>query len=153
MDLDNLYCLNAEEDLYLEGEFGQEKWTYFDFQFNKCVNTTENNFTCMSQEEIATRLDGGYMGVFMNDITILPKQYKDPSHMFGKNVFTTFSAREYADIWIYIKKLEVSTDSGFIFDSIRTKSYFAYESLQVHKDYRSANNFLSVRVRLSQSSV
>ena len=151
MDLANLYCVNTEEDLYLEGEFGQEKWTYFDFQFNKCVNTTENNNTCMSSEEIANRLDGGYMGVFMNDITILPKNYKEPSHMFGKNVFTTFSAREYADIWIYIKRLEVSTDNGFIFDSVHTKSYFAYESLQVQKDYRNANNFLSVKVRLSQS--
>ena len=75
------------DNLYLEGEFGQDSWTYFDFQFNKCVNSTENDNFCMPQEEIDKRLDGGYIGMFMNDLAIHPDDYSNPSHIFGKNIF------------------------------------------------------------------
>lgn len=151
IDLANLYCIKSVDDLYLEGEFGQDSWSYIDFQFNKCVNSTENNNFCMPQEEIDKRLDGGYVGLFMNDLSIHPDDYINPSHVFGKNIFSTFSAREYADIWLYLKKIEVQTDNGVILDSYSTKHFFAYESLQIHKDYRSSQNFLSFRIRLSQT--
>ena len=150
MDLANLYCLKSMDNLYLEGEFGQDSWTYFDFQFNKCVNSTENDNFCMPQEEIDKRLDGGYIGMFMNDLAIHPDDYSNPSHIFGKNIFSTFSAREYADIWLYLKKVEVHTDNGIILDSYKTQHFFGYESLQIYKDYRNSENFLSLRIRLSQ---
>ena len=136
LELDNLYCLNITEDLYLQGEFGQESWKYLNFQFSKCVNSSANNNTCKSQEEIDKRLDGGYIGVFMNDLAVHPNDYQTPFHSYGKNLFSTFNAREYADIWLYLKRVQVNTDQGLVFDSVYKQNSFATDSMVVHTDYR-----------------
>ena len=64
--MNNLYCLN-ESYVILKGEFGEINWRYLIFSFSKCRNSTENNFSCTSEEEINRVLQGGYFGAFVAD--------------------------------------------------------------------------------------
>ena len=86
-DLDNLYCIGSTENIYLQGEYGKSTYSYINFEFSRCVNTTENNNTCKSEEEINSRLTGGYLGMFISDLSIIPNNYEHPSNIYGKNLF------------------------------------------------------------------
>ena len=151
MDIDNLYCINTTKDIYLQGSFGQPEWTYLNFEFNKCINSSENNYSCLPENEMNSVLDGGYVGLFVTDFSVYPNDYKNPLHLYGKNIFTGFSVREYLDCWVYLRPIEINTDNGFIINRINRKSSFQYESIKETKDHRGGNNFLTVKLRLDQS--
>jgi hypothetical protein len=151
MDIDNLYCINTTKDIYLQGSFGQPEWTYLNFEFNKCINSSENNNSCLPENEMNSVLDGGYVGLFVTDFSVYPNDYKNPLHLYGKNIFTGFSVREYLDCWIYLRPIVINTDNGFIINRINSKSSFQYESIKETKDHRGGNNFLTVKLRLDQS--
>ena len=51
--------------------------------------------------------------------------------------------------WIYYQTKQIKTDKGFIFDSIITETYLAYESTSESYDYRESDNFLTVYIRKS----
>ena len=57
MDIDNLYCINTTKDIYLQGSFGQPEWTYLNFEFNKCINSSQNNNSCLPESEMNSALD------------------------------------------------------------------------------------------------
>ena len=78
LDLDNLYCLHANNPIILEGEYGKNTWKFIQFRFSKCINSTLNNYSCSAKEEIESRLSGGYLGLFMSHYTVVPNNYKEP---------------------------------------------------------------------------
>lgn len=151
MDLKNLYCFNSSHEIYLKGDFGQAQWTYLNFEFNKCINSSLNNNSCASKEEIDSRLDGGYIGMFFTDLSILPNNFENPTNFYGKNLFTTFSAREYLDLYIYFKRIELNTDSGLLINSNKSEKFFGLDTYRETRDYRNGNNFLTVKMRMSLS--
>ena len=151
MDVDNLYCINTTKEIYLRGSFGQPEWTYLNFEFNKCVNSTLNQNSCVPEEEMNKILDGGYVGLFVTDFSVYPNDLKKPFHLYGRNIFTGFSVREYLECWIYLNQIEINTDNGIVLERIQTSTSFQYESLKELKDHRSGNNFLTVGMRLAQS--
>ncbi len=104
-DLKNLYCIKRM-NYTLEGEFGQEKWSYINMAFKRCQNGTGT--VCKSNEEISRRLDGGYLGMFLTDTTIEPTSLNNPINIYGKNLFTTFSIRAYRDLWLYLKTIQIN---------------------------------------------
>lgn len=149
MNLDNLYCLNTSANIYLKGGFGQSQWTYLNFEFNKCINSSLNNNSCVSQEEIDSRLEGGYIGMFMTDINVIPSNFHNPTSYYGKNVFTTFSGTQYLDLWVYLNRIELNTDNGLLLNSIKKKEFFGLDNYRETRDYRSGNNFLTVKLGMS----
>lgn len=151
LDLENLFCLNMSTEIYLKGDFGQSEWTYLNFEFSKCVNSSKNNNSCSSQEEIDSRLDGGYVGIFMTDLNIVPNNFNNPSQLYGKNIFTTFSAREYIELWVYFKRVELNTDDGLLLNSNKQKSFFNFDTYRETKYYKTSDTFLSVKMRMSLS--
>ena len=149
LPLDNLYCVNLT-GIELRGVYMEDKWTSIDFKFEKCKNTTNKNI-CKNEEEISEALKGGYVGIFATDYQIIPNKYKNPAEIYGINLFTSFSINHYKDYWIYFQNKQVNTDKGFIFNSIVTETYLAYESTSESYDYRESDNFLTVYIRESQN--
>ena len=150
-DLDNLYCIGSTENIYLQGEYGKSTYSYINFEFSRCVNTTENNNTCKSEEEINSRLTGGYLGMFISDLSIIPNNYEHPSNIYGKNLFTSFSGKQYTDAWLTLKEIEVNTDCGLIINEIKTENFIAYNSLVTTSDNREGAIFLTLNLRMSQT--
>ena len=91
LNINNLYCVNLT-GITLRGVFMEDKWTTINFQFKKCVNSTNNNNSCKSPDEITEILNGGYMGIFTTDYQINPNNYKQPAQIYGKNIFINISA-------------------------------------------------------------
>lgn len=149
LDLSNLYCLNTSFPYMLKGEFSKAEWKYLQFQFNKCVNSTKNNNSCMPAEEIESRLQGGYLGMFISHVSVIPTNFHQPFSSHGKNVFTSFSSNQYTDVWLYLKPLIIETDDGYIFRRNKTVHCLVYDSSFATYDYRGGNTFLSLNLRLS----
>ena len=144
----NLYCLN-ESNIILKGDFGEIDWRYLIFQFSKCKNTTENNFSCKSINEINDKLKDGYFGAFMTDLIITNTDFEKPFSQYGKNFFTSFSINQYQDLWVYLKKIQVITDSGYLFEDKKLEENIALDKYESTIDYREQNNFYSVKIRLT----
>lgn len=149
LDLSNLYCLNTTTPYMIKGEFSKSEWIYLKFQFNKCVNSTENHNSCMPQEEIDSRLKGGYLGLFISHSSVIPTNFKEPFHTHGKNVFSSFSINQYTDFWMYLKHLIVQTDDGIIFLRNKTEKCLVYDTMYTTYDFREGSTFLSLNMRLS----
>ena len=151
-DLDNLYCLNTTEQLFIKGEYGKEEWTFINYEFSRCVNTSENNNKCKSAQEIDDKLTGGFLGIFMTDLSIIPSDYKNPSNIYGKNLFSSFQKDFLTDVWFYMKTIEVNTDSGLLIQKMNKETYLAYDSHFTTSDYRKDEVFLNLHFRLSQTT-
>jgi hypothetical protein len=148
LPLKNLYCIN-ETDIRLQGQFKQNVWEYVNVRFSKCINSTNNNFSCKSETEINNALKGGFIGIFLTDFNILPNNYSHPYHIYGKNIYNTFSINYHLSYWIFLKSIELKTDSGLIFSNIKSMKFFALEDTKPDIDYREGNVFLTMVFRNS----
>jgi hypothetical protein len=147
LDLKNLYCLKNGTFTF-EGEYQSESFQFLYFIISKCNNLTSNN-TCYSEEKINSVLSGGYIGIFMSDKIVIPHNFSIPYQTYGKNIFSTFSIKQYTDYWIYFKPMEVHTDSGFFFKSWKKDYFIAYDRAEPVIDYRESNSFASINIRES----
>ena len=146
--LENLYCVNLT-GIELRGVYMEDKWTTINFRFIKCINSTNNNNFCKTPDEISEILNGGYIGIFTTDYQIIPSNYKKPAQIYGKNIFTSFSIKQYMDFWVYFQIKQINTDKGLFFESILTQTFLTFESTSENKDYRESDNFLTVYIRES----
>ena len=78
LDLHNLYCLNLEKPITLEGEYGRKIFRYLQYRYKRCVNSTLNSNYCSSNPEIDEKLSGGYLGLFISQFSIVPNNYDKP---------------------------------------------------------------------------
>jgi hypothetical protein len=147
LNLKQLYCANFS-GYYLEGEYGQKKWRTLNFKFSKCRNFSNYN-NCLNQEEIDKYLQSGYVDIFMTDKMIVPKDFKNPTKIYGKNIFDSINGKEYMDYWIYLKRLEVQTDEGIIFEQIAKTSVISFEKTSTMKYSLLDETFLQVILRIS----
>ena len=146
--LENLYCVNLT-GIELRGVYMEDKWTTINFRFMKCINSTDNNNFCKTPDEISEILNGGYIGIFTTDYQIIPSNYNNPAQIYGKNIFTSFSIKQYMDFWVYFQIKQINTDKGILFESILTETFLTFESTSENKDYRESDNFLTVYIRES----
>ncbi len=91
LPLNNLYCLNS--DINLKGDFMKDNWNYIRFNFTKCINSTNNNNKCKTEDEINNLLNGGYLGMFIADYTYEPNIYHQPYNTYIKNIHKYFSIK------------------------------------------------------------
>ena len=85
----------------------------------------------------------------MTDKMIVPKDFKNPIKIYGKNIFDSINGKEYMDYWIYLKRLEVQTDEGIIFDQIVKTSVLSFEKTSTMKYSLLDVTFLQVILRIS----
>ena len=87
--------------------------------------------------------------MFMSDKNIIPNNFSIPSQTYGKNLFTTFSYKQYVDYWIYFKQLEVYTDTGYFFKSTHKNLFIAFDKAENNIDYRENDAFALIGLRQS----
>ena len=148
LDIDNMYCLNLT-GYSLEGDFMKDRWRTLIFNFEKCVNSTDNNFICESIDEIEKTLNGGYIEVFITDTTIIPNNYKKPMKIFGRNIFNSLNGKDYSEFWIYLKRMDVISDNGLVFHNYKKNYGIAYDRFNFLKYSLKNNLFLQVTFKLS----
>jgi hypothetical protein len=85
----------------------------------------------------------------MTDQTIVPKNYKNPTKTYGKNIFDSINGKDYMDYWIYLKRVEVRTDNGIIFEHFKKTSVLSFEKATIMKYTLQSETFLQVILRIS----
>ena len=148
LPLNDLYCLN-DEFYEIEGEYKREIYSYIKLNFSKCENSTENNFYCKPLEVIDEYLYGGFIGIFMIDYSLVPRDYNNPFISYGKNLYNSFSGKFFVDLFLYLKNIEIVTDEGYFFNKKKKLIFGAYDYLHTNIDHRISDHFLSLTIRVS----
>ena len=147
LPLNNLYCIN-ESLISIQGQFKKNIWSYINLRFYICNKNNLNN--CATDNEIKSKLNGGYIGIFMTDFNVLPNNYSNPSNIFGTNVYNAFSIKNHIDYWIYLKPIEVITDNGYFMQNKKKDDFFGLDYLKSDIYYLDDNsNFLTLVIRVS----
>ena len=150
LDLENLYCLSPNITTSLKGEYGDKTWKYLQYRFQKCVNTTSNKYHCYTSQEINEKLNGGYLGLFFSQYSVIPNNYALPITVYGKNIIAAFSANYYSDVFLYLKTIEINTDTGLVMDSIKSEKAISYGYHTTLSDARKSSYFLSLTIQISR---
>lgn len=113
VDVDLFFCPKPD-NITVEGFWGASFSSGLIIEIHKCVNTTENNNHCFSEEEIRNSIQGGFISMYatnsfldMNDKN-KPITYKLQEWLSSLNVDLTTSH------YYKIKQLVFSDDKGFI---------------------------------------
>ena len=142
--LNNSYCLKEFHDnLTLVGGFKYNQMTYIRIKIFPCVNTTENNYHCKSQEEIDYYLTNGYFSILVKDFGLNPSNYTYPILPTIQDLYTTIDKRLYRNFIINFGMTEVYTDKGFLFSKLEKKDYLQFRDTFQTFSFLEENEYLS----------
>ena len=126
-ELNNSYCLKKfERNLTLAGGYKYERFSYIRIRIYPCVNSTENNFTCKSQEEIDRFMSSGYFSIILKDIGLNPSNYSIPVLPTLQDLYTTIDKRIYKNYILNLGVTEINTDIGLFQEKIKTQKYLQF---------------------------
>ena len=126
-ELNNSYCLKKfERNLTLAGGYKYERFSYIRIRIYPCVNSTENNFTCKSQEEIDRFMSSGYFSIILKDIGLNPSNYSIPVIPTLQDLYTTIDTRIYKNYILNLGVTEIHTDIGLFQEKIKTQKYLQF---------------------------
>lgn len=156
LPLKNLYCIKNKTNLYLEGTFDVNSWTYLDFSFKKCNNLTLNKegklSICASPDEIEAALEKGYFSYFMSDYNMFPNDYNKPIQMFGKNFFSAINYKLSKEVWTFIKYIQFETDDAWLFSNNITKKFWSHDRETINLNIDNIqDDFLHFYIRSSEN--
>ena len=126
-ELNNSYCLKKfEQNLTLAGGYKYERFSYIRIRIYPCVNSSENNFSCKSQEEIDHFMSSGYFSIILKDIGLNPSNYSIPVLPTLQDLYTTIDKRIYKNYILNLGVTEIQTDIGLFQESIKTQKYLQF---------------------------
>jgi len=161
-NINNLYCFK-EMNVTLEGHITYEKYSHFIIKFFPCVNSSSNNFNCLSQEEIESYLNYAYVSVLIQDIELTPENYDNPTKIRTKELTTPVYSNLYKNINSYFHIINVETDHDIIgldvFENIRKDKYFKYDdtfiisSLTINNIFETGEALCDITIQLSEDII
>ena len=126
-ELNNSYCLKKfEQNLTLAGGYKYERFSYIRIRIYPCVNSSENNFSCKSQEEIDHFMSSGYFSIILKDIGLNPANYSIPVIPTLQDLYTTIDKRIYKNYILNLGVTEIHTDIGLFQEDIKTQKYLQF---------------------------
>ena len=126
-ELNNSYCLKKfDQNLTLAGWYKYERFSYIRIRIYPCVNSTEINFSCKSQEEIDRFMSSGYFSIILKDIGLNPSNYSIPVLPTLQDLYTTIDKRIYKNYILNLGVTEIHTDIGLFQESIKKQKYLQF---------------------------
>ena len=148
-NLSNYYCIkNLNETI--KGVFHKNEYSFVFVELFQCKNSSEKN-NCKSQSQIDYYLDGTFISIEFQGLTIDPNNYFHPNLPTLSEYYTTISHNFFKEIHIYFKEILVQTDKGWIFPNIDTEKYAQYDHTEDMISLKSAQkgNFLEFSMKYS----
>ena len=127
--LNQMHCIKNMTEI-LEGHFSQDQYSFFMVQIFECKNTTENNNKCKPKDNIDKYLNGTFISILFESVSVDPKDYEHPGQPVVENIYTTFSKTFHKEIHIYLKIIDIISDKGIIFTSNKRQSVIQADSFQ-----------------------
>ena len=159
-ELNSSYCLkDFNYNLTFAGGYKYERMTYIRIRIYPCVNNTENNNTCKSQEEIDRFMSSGYFSIILKDFGLNPLNYSNPVLPTLQDLYTTIDKKLYRNYILNFGVTEIHTDSGIIKQNNNIRKYLQYrKELQTftfrdEKDYYDGKSVIIVQLKLDDTIV
>lgn len=153
LNLNNAYCIAPNSTIYLKGDFINNEWSMLQFYLYQCSNSTSNN-TCKSKEIIDSKLKATYIDFEYRLYYNTPKEYKEPMNKVKQQYFTSMSNYLGKQVNIYLKKINYTTDTGFLTKMPYTKEYVQVDSIRefINNPSPTENNqIFSINIRLASN--
>ena len=157
-ELSNSYCLkDFNYTLTLAGSYKHERMTYIRLRIYPCVNSTNNNFSCKSQDEIDSYLTSGYFSIVIKDFGLNPSNYSFPVLPTFQDLYTTIDKRIYRNYILNFGITEIRTDTSLINEKLSVDKFLKYRkekqsfSFRDEKDYYEGKSVILVQMRLDDT--
>jgi hypothetical protein len=124
-EFNNSYCLK-NYNATLIGGYKYDKMSYIVIKIYPCVNNSNNNNHCKPQELIDKYLKGGYFSMFSKDIGLNPENFSYPVRNTYQDLYTTIDKSIHRDYIIYYGITNVKTDTGLLFEDLKTNQYLQF---------------------------
>ena len=153
-ELNNSYCL-SDFNLTLAGGYKFDIMNYIRIKIIPCVNSTKNNFTCKSRDEIDYYVNGGYLSILFMDIGLNPSNFSNPIIHTLQDLYTTVDKQIFRDFILNFQIDEIQTDTGLIGENINKEKYLQFLSkeqffyFRSEEEYYSGNQIGAIQIRLS----
>jgi hypothetical protein len=147
-NLKQMYCLkNINETL--KGIFQKSEYSFINIEMYECKNSSEKK-TCKSKDEIDYYLNGSFISIEYQGLTIDPKNFSYPNIPKISEYYTTVSKNYFKEIHLYFKKVIVKTDKGIIFQKIDNKEFVIFDHSEDMISFKTINsNFLEISVKFA----
>ena len=132
-NLNSYYCIeprNYSQTIY--GLYGSYyPFSYYSFTMRYCSNTTQNDNSCYSINEIKEKFATPYLDLIFLDYTINSLNSKNVEQVSIRKERFELSAKLYKRIYLYLENIKYITDTGYIFTHNKITSFFRYISSKV----------------------
>ena len=157
-ELNNSYCLkDFNYSLTFAGSYKFDRITYIRILVYPCVNSTKNNFTCKSQEQIDSYFNSGYFSIVLKDFGLNPSNYSSPRVPTLQDLYTTIDKRFSKNYILNFGLTEIHTDTSLIKEKLNKEKYLQFRkvletfSFRDEKDYLSGQSLILVQLRLEDT--
>ena len=115
-ELNNFYCLE-NLDIDLIGGNNYKNFSFIEIQIYQCINNSDNNNTCKSQEIIDDTLENGHFSIQLKNTELNPDDYTYPIQPTMQEFFSSISKNFYKNIIFLYKITKVETYAGIFYES------------------------------------
>ena len=144
--LDNMYCIKNLNHT-LTGSFAADEYSFIVLNLFPCKNDTGKK--CKPQERLDYYLDGAFFTFQYQNFIFDPNDFDEPFKPKIGDYMTTISKKYFKNIYIYLKKHLLSTDTGLIFESKKENHMTLYDYGSDLLSFQTSNNFMQLTFRMS----
>ena len=115
------YCL-PNEIYKLEGYWDEDSINYLYIELIKCVNSTSNNNSCKSNDDINSFLQDYYLDIYIENPNVDYSNYENPFKREISIFYQKISFQLFKSIEFYLKPVIIYTDEGLFSETIESKN-------------------------------
>ena len=146
LPLDNMYCIK-DLNYSLTGSFAVDEYSFIVLNLYPCRNTSEKK--CKPQERLDYYLDGAFFTFQYQNFIFDPNDFDEPFKPKIGDYMTTISKKYFKNIYIYLKKHLLTTDTGLIFESKKEQQMTKYDYGSDMLSFQTSKNFMQLTFRMS----
>ena len=122
-NLNGTYCL-PDITLKIEGFWNEDTISYIYVDLNKCVNSSMNNNSCRTSEEINNFIELAYIDIYLEnsylDLTNFSEPFKQQLSIFYQKIDINL----YKSIEFYLTSAIIRTDYGWFFEAFEFENNY-----------------------------
>ena len=143
----NMYCIK-NLNYNLTGSFAADEYSFIVLNIYPCKNDT--NKKCKTKEELDYFLDGAFFTFQYQNFIFDPNDFEEPFKPKIGDFMTTISKKYYKNLYVYLKKQLLTTDTGLIFESKNENHMTLYDYGSDMMSFQtSSSNFMQLTFRMS----
>ena len=142
----NMYCIK-NLNYTLTGSFAADEYSFLVLNMYPCKNTS--NKTCKTQEELDYLLDGAFFTFQYQNFIFDPNDFHEPFKPKIGDYMTTVSKKYFKNLYVYLKKYLLTTDTGLIFESKKENHMTLYDYGSDMLSFQTSKNFMQLTFRMS----